>query len=279
MLLLLLLGLGLVGRRYDDVRVRRLHRLLVLLGMMRRLVQHPWHRRWRQLLILHSATHPITSRAHLISSLVAPLARRVGPRAADASPRGSSFHSHRRERRARIRGKRCRRRRGCEEHRRAIHLRRGQTRSFGRFPRNSVNNSSPLITGRIDDDHRGPPPVFESGPGFKSERRVESRRVCCDYSRQPPQSVSVSPSLSLLESTRTSVERTAGVSRSGFGIFRGRSATRRSQLEGGGPRARAAPLSLGYHHVTVVESRSPRVIRRDAGRTSLVALTVGGRQN
>lgn len=68
-----LLGLLLMSRRDHDVRMlRRLHRLLLMLrlGRMMRLgVQHPsWYRRRRQLLILHRAAHPITSRAHLITS-------------------------------------------------------------------------------------------------------------------------------------------------------------------------------------------------------------------
>jgi hypothetical protein len=71
------LGLRLlVSRRDDDVRMlRRLYRRLLLLlllmrglGMVRLTVQHPcWYRWWRQLLILHRAAHPITSRAHLIA--------------------------------------------------------------------------------------------------------------------------------------------------------------------------------------------------------------------
>lgn len=69
-----LLGLRLLMCRRDhDVRMllrRRLHRLLLVLRlrMVRLGVQHPsWYRRWRQLLILHSAAHPIISRAHLIT--------------------------------------------------------------------------------------------------------------------------------------------------------------------------------------------------------------------
>lgn len=129
-------------RRDHDVRVRRLHRLLVLLGMMR-LVQHPWYRRWRQLLILHSAAHPITSRAHLISTLVAPRAS-VITRVLD-----SSFHSYRRTRttRARIRGNgRCQRR----DTPACVAVSPGHTRVCA------------LLSNWID--HRGSPPAFELGP-------------------------------------------------------------------------------------------------------------------
>lgn len=73
-----LLGLLLMSRRDHDVRMlRRLHRLLLMLrlGRMVRLgVQHSsWYRRRRQLLILHHAAHPITSRAHLIIPAVPPV--------------------------------------------------------------------------------------------------------------------------------------------------------------------------------------------------------------
>lgn len=70
-----LLGLRLLMSRRDyNVRMlRRLHRLLLMLRlrMVRLGVQHPsWYRRWRQLLILHSAAHPIISHAHLITPAV-----------------------------------------------------------------------------------------------------------------------------------------------------------------------------------------------------------------
>lgn len=71
------MGLLLVRRRDHDVRMGRLHRLLLMLLMMR-LVQHARYRRWRQLLVLHSAAHPVSgfTRAfnlHLFPSSLPPV--------------------------------------------------------------------------------------------------------------------------------------------------------------------------------------------------------------
>jgi len=138
------LGLRLLmSRRDDDVRMlRRLYRRLLLLlllllmrglGVMRLTVQHPcWYRWWRQLLILHRAAHPITSRAHLIALTFPrgpppPSRRSVSTARITSRPGLRSFHSCRRSRRARGRD------------------------------RHSRNHSD---LSRSPTDHRGCPPAF-----------------------------------------------------------------------------------------------------------------------
>ena len=144
-----LLGLRLLMSRRDyNVRMlRRLHRLLMLgLRMVRLGVQHPsWYRRWRQLLILHSAAHPIISRAHLIilavSHAIPPPPPQCPTWLNDKSPE-VSFHLQRAGRRARIRDS------GDVRDARS-------NRDVCIYRRENYLNLSRAI------DHRGCPPVIE----------------------------------------------------------------------------------------------------------------------